>query len=63
MAGIDVKVDFSLNTAGAHDAFLEALDQDREPRVTGREALRVHRFIDAVLRASAERRTVAVEAD
>jgi predicted dehydrogenase len=43
--------------------FLDALDQDREPRVTGREALRVHRFIDAVLRASAERRTVAVKAD
>ena len=32
--------------------FLDALDQDRRPRVTGREALRVHRFIDAVLRAS-----------
>jgi UDP-N-acetyl-2-amino-2-deoxyglucuronate dehydrogenase len=41
--------------------FLDALDQDREPRVTGREALKVHRFIDAVLRSSAERRTVAVE--
>ena len=42
--------------------FLDALDQDRAPRVTGREAVRVHHFIDAVLRASAERRTVAVEA-
>jgi UDP-N-acetyl-2-amino-2-deoxyglucuronate dehydrogenase len=41
--------------------FLDALDQDCNPRVTGREALRVHRFIDAVLRSSAERRTVAVE--
>jgi predicted dehydrogenase len=41
--------------------FLDAIDQDRSPRVSGREALRVHRFIDAVLRASAERRTVAVE--
>jgi predicted dehydrogenase len=41
--------------------FLDALDQDRSPRITGREALRVHHFIDAVLRASAERRTVAVE--
>jgi predicted dehydrogenase len=41
--------------------FLDALDQDCDPRVTGREALRVHRFIDAVLRSSAERRTVAVE--
>jgi UDP-N-acetyl-2-amino-2-deoxyglucuronate dehydrogenase len=42
--------------------FLDALDRDREPRVTGREALRVHHFIDAVLRASVERRTVAVAA-
>ena len=41
--------------------FLDALDQDRSPRVTGREALRVHHFIDAVLRSSAERRAVAVE--
>jgi UDP-N-acetyl-2-amino-2-deoxyglucuronate dehydrogenase len=41
--------------------FLDALDHDRAPRVSGREALRVHRFIDAVLRASAERRTVAIE--
>jgi predicted dehydrogenase len=41
--------------------FLDALDQERSPRVTGREALRVHHFIDAVLRASAERRAVAVE--
>jgi predicted dehydrogenase len=40
--------------------FLDALDHDREPRVTGREALRVHHLIDAVLRASAEGRTVAV---
>jgi UDP-N-acetyl-2-amino-2-deoxyglucuronate dehydrogenase len=41
--------------------FLDALEHDRAPRVTGREALRVHQFIDAVLRASVERRTVAVE--
>jgi UDP-N-acetyl-2-amino-2-deoxyglucuronate dehydrogenase len=41
--------------------FLDAIEQDRSPRVTDREALVVHRFIDAVLRASAERRTVAVE--
>jgi predicted dehydrogenase len=42
--------------------FLDALDQDRSPRVTGREALRVHHLIDAVLRSSAERRAVAIEA-
>ena len=43
--------------------FLDAIDQDRSPRVTGREALRVHHFIDAVLRASAEGRTVRVVTD
>jgi UDP-N-acetyl-2-amino-2-deoxyglucuronate dehydrogenase len=41
--------------------FLDAIEQDRNPRITGREALRVHHFIDAVLRASAERRTVTVQ--
>jgi UDP-N-acetyl-2-amino-2-deoxyglucuronate dehydrogenase len=41
--------------------FLDAIDQDRSPRVTGREALRVHHFIDAVLRSAAERSVVAVE--
>ena len=41
--------------------FLDALDHDRSPRVTGREALRVHQLIDAVLRAAADGRTVAVE--
>jgi UDP-N-acetyl-2-amino-2-deoxyglucuronate dehydrogenase len=29
--------------------FLDALDQDREPRVNGAEALKVHRFIDRLL--------------
>ena len=29
--------------------FLAALDQDREPRVSGAEALKVHRFIDRLL--------------
>lgn len=41
--------------------FLDAIAQGRSPRVSGREALKVHRFIDALLRASAENRTVAVE--
>jgi predicted dehydrogenase len=38
--------------------FLDAITQDREPRVSGREALKVHRFVDALLQASAEKRTV-----
>jgi predicted dehydrogenase len=41
--------------------FLDAIDHDRDPRITGREALRVHRLIDAVLQASAEGRAVSIE--
>ena len=41
--------------------FLDAIEQERAPRVSGREALKVHHLIDALLRASAERRVVAVE--
>jgi predicted dehydrogenase len=43
--------------------FLDALDEGRAPRVTGREALRVHRLIDAILLSAAEGRRVAVEGD
>jgi predicted dehydrogenase len=40
--------------------FLDALDQKRPPKISGREALKVHRLIDALLRSSAERRPVAI---
>ena len=43
--------------------FLDAILQGRSPRVSGREALNVHRFIDALLQAAGENRTVAVETD
>jgi UDP-N-acetyl-2-amino-2-deoxyglucuronate dehydrogenase len=43
--------------------FLDAIAQGRSPRVSGREALKVHRFIDALLQSSAEGRQVAVELD
>jgi predicted dehydrogenase len=43
--------------------FLDALVERRSPRVSGREALKVHRFIDALLQASAEKRTVPVKTD
>jgi UDP-N-acetyl-2-amino-2-deoxyglucuronate dehydrogenase len=43
--------------------FLDAIAQGRSPRVSGREALKVHRFIDALVQASAENRTVRVETD
>ena len=29
--------------------FLDAIEHDREPRISGNEALKVHRFIDALL--------------
>ena len=35
-----------------HAEFIDALDEDRAPRVTGRDALAVHRFIDAVVAAA-----------
>lgn len=43
--------------------FLDALDEGRPPRITGREALRVHRLIDAILLSAREGRRVAVEGD
>jgi len=53
--------------AFSHDAhralitnFLDAIDQDREPRVSGREALKVQVLIEALLRSSAEARAVEV---
>ena len=42
--------------------FLAALDRDRDPHASGREALKVHRFIDAVLRSSELGRAVAIPA-
>jgi UDP-N-acetyl-2-amino-2-deoxyglucuronate dehydrogenase len=38
--------------------FLDALDEGREPAITGMEALQVHRLIDALLAASASNRPV-----
>lgn len=40
--------------------FLSAVAENREPRVSGAEALKVHCLIDALLQAAAERRPVAV---
>jgi len=41
--------------------FLDALDQKREPMISGQEALKVHRLIDALLEAGATGKTVRVE--
>jgi UDP-N-acetyl-2-amino-2-deoxyglucuronate dehydrogenase len=40
--------------------FLDALDQKREPAISGQEALKVHRLIDALLEAGTTGRTVRV---
>ena len=40
--------------------FLAAIDEDRDPRVNGVEALKVHRLIDALLETGASGRPVAV---
>ena len=43
--------------------FLDALDQGRDPRITGEEALKGHRLIDAILESAEQRRPVAVIRD
>ena len=40
--------------------FLDALDEGRRPRVDGREALKVHRLIEAILEASGSGASVEV---
>ena len=40
--------------------FLDAVEQKRPPRVSGAEALKVHRLIDALLAAGAAGRTVEI---
>jgi UDP-N-acetyl-2-amino-2-deoxyglucuronate dehydrogenase len=32
--------------------FLDAIESDHEPRVSGAEALKVHRFIDRILQSA-----------
>ncbi|RST88096.1 Gfo/Idh/MocA family oxidoreductase [Aquibium carbonis] len=71
---IDVAPDDSAGGTGAdpmafpHDYhravmadFVEAIRTGREPRVTGEEALKVHRLIDALIAAGSSDRRVAVE--
>ena len=41
-----------------HTDFIDALDEGRAPRVTGRDALAVHRFIDAVVAAARDGKSV-----
>lgn len=41
-----------------HEDFLDAVEERREPRVSGREALNVHRLIDSVIAASTTGKTI-----
>src|SRR5215211_7318174 len=41
--------------------FLDAVEGNRDPAVSGREALKVHRLIEALLRSSEEGRVVEIE--
>ena len=41
--------------------FAEAVADDRPPLVPGREALKVHRLIDALERSAREKREIEVE--
>ncbi len=43
--------------------FLDAVDDDRDPRIPGREALKVHRLIDALLTSSTSGRLTKVEGE
>jgi predicted dehydrogenase len=42
--------------------FLDAIDDNREPAVSGRESLQVHLLIEALLRSAEEGKAVAVDA-
>ncbi len=43
------------------EGFMDALDEDQEPIPSGRDALEVHRLIDALILSSKERRHVKLE--
>lgn len=48
------------NHRAVHEDFIDAILANRQPLVSGAEALKAHRLIDAILRASVADRTVAV---
>jgi UDP-N-acetyl-2-amino-2-deoxyglucuronate dehydrogenase len=51
-AGADPMAFSHMHHRAVLEDFVSAVEQDREPRVTGREALKVHRLIEALLRSS-----------
>lgn len=59
-AGADPMAFSHLKYRALHEAFIEALVEDREPLVSGEEALKAHRLICAILQASKEGGRVTV---
>lgn len=51
-AGADPMAFSHLHHQAVLEDFVDAVEHDREPRVSGREALKVHRLIEAVLKSS-----------
>lgn len=51
-AGADPMAFSHMHHRAVLEDFVDAVEHDREPRVSGREALKVHRLIEAVLKSS-----------
>ena len=51
-AGADPMAFSHMHHQAVLEDFVDAVEHDREPRVSGREALKVHRLIEAVLKSS-----------
>lgn len=59
-SGADPMAFSHANHRAMHQDFLDAVTTDRQPRASGAEALKAHRLIDAILRASATGQLVDV---
>ncbi|HEX5932628.1 MAG TPA: Gfo/Idh/MocA family oxidoreductase [Pseudorhizobium sp.] len=59
-AGADPMAFSHMHHRAVLEDFIDAVERDREPKVSGREALNVHRLIEALLRSSETGRREAV---
>jgi UDP-N-acetyl-2-amino-2-deoxyglucuronate dehydrogenase len=59
-AGSDPMAFSHMHHRAVLEDFLDAVEQDRQPKVSGREALKVHMLIDALLRSSESGRRESV---
>ncbi|WP_426127468.1 Gfo/Idh/MocA family protein [Pararhizobium sp. PWRC1-1] len=59
-SGADPMAFSHVNHRAVHEDFLNAITTDRQPLVSGVEALKAHRLIDAILRASTSGKVVRV---